>query len=342
MKVSPQPASVHDVNEHDDPILHTKRSATRVSKRPRHSDPGPRLAGSKYGNDHKTQADRKAKEEAQPSLIIGKSRCHGPIKTLVTTYKGKAPLTIFSTSKDQTEQGNEIEGACFRKIFLTDETEILNPTATYERQRCVKLVILISHADEIYENPTIFVEQRVHGRGSSAQRQTQTQTQTVAHELMFGKVVQLGVEYLFPGCGDEDRTLGKRDLFVRFQSLDESVFSQYINRARWYGYDVHESVRIEDKMLETGVEYIIPSPTGTGAGSCIGFLDGTELRSLLKAKKTIPQPQPPSSRYGRRDSSEEIELIKLSFRGRGKWTEDRQHGGDLILHFVYCPSNVQS
>ena len=93
-------------------------------------------------------------------------------------------------------------------------------------------------------------------------------------------------------------------------------------------------------MLETGVEYIIPSPTETGAGSCIGFLDGTELRSLLKAKTPIPQSQPPNSRYGRRSSSEEIELIKLIFRGRGKWTEDRQHGGDLILHFVYCPSNV--
>ena len=128
MKVSPQPASVHDVNEHDDPILHTKRSATRVSKRPRHSDPGPRLASSKCGNDHKSQGDRKAKAEAQPSLIIGKSRCHGPIKTLVTTYKGKAPLTIFSTSKDQTDQGNEIEGACFRKIFLTGLTLFPHPT----------------------------------------------------------------------------------------------------------------------------------------------------------------------------------------------------------------------
>ena len=83
----------------------------------------------------------------------------------------------------------------------------------------MKLVILISHADEIYENPTIFVEQRVYGRGSSAQHQTQIQTQTVAQELMFGKLVQLGVEYLFPGCGDEDPTLGKRDLFVRFQSV---------------------------------------------------------------------------------------------------------------------------
>ncbi|CBF84381.1 predicted protein [Aspergillus nidulans FGSC A4] len=148
-------------------------------------------------------------------------------------------------------------------------------------QCCVKLVILISHADEIYENPTIFAEQRMYGRGSSVQHQTQTQTQTVAHELMFGKVVQLGVEYLFPGCGDKDPTLGKRDLFVRFQS---SVYQP----RKMVRYDVHESVRIEDKTLETGVEYLIPSPTETGAGSCIGFLDGTELRSLLKAKNPIP------------------------------------------------------
>lgn len=91
-----------------------------------------------------------------------------------------------------------------------DETEILNPTATYERQRYVKLVILISHTDEIYENPTVFVEQRIY---------EDKQERAVVNELMFGTLVQLDLEYVFPGCGDEDRVLGKRDLVVRFQSV---------------------------------------------------------------------------------------------------------------------------
>jgi hypothetical protein len=42
----------------------------------------------------------------------------------------------------------------------------------------------------------------------------QTQTQTVAYKLIFSKVIQLGVEYLFPGSGDEDTALGRQGLFM--------------------------------------------------------------------------------------------------------------------------------
>ncbi|KAL4769237.1 hypothetical protein BDW60DRAFT_195506 [Aspergillus nidulans var. acristatus] len=41
---------------------------------------------------------------------------------------GKTPLTIFSTSKDQTKQDNEIKGPCFHKIFLTGLTLFPYPT----------------------------------------------------------------------------------------------------------------------------------------------------------------------------------------------------------------------
>ncbi|KAL2833800.1 hypothetical protein BDW59DRAFT_64409 [Aspergillus cavernicola] len=310
MRTSPQPASVFDVDERDNPILHSKRTATRVTKR--HSDPGSR------GSKHET----KPKPTQKPALIIGKSRYHGSINHVVTTYCGDSPLTIFSTGKDDSEERNGIEGACFRKIFLTDETEILNPSATYERQRYVKLVILISHTDEIYKNPTIFVEQQTYQDGNE---------QTMVHELIFGTVVQLGREYVFPGCGDVDQLLGKRDLFVRFHSLDETVFSEYINRARYYGYDQHDCVRVDKQMLSTGVDYTAsPLALVPGVSPLTGYLEGSDLQALLTAKENLPQ----ADGYLFHDG---IELLKLRFRKFGRWSKDQSYGGDLILHFVYSP-----
>ncbi|KAL2851641.1 hypothetical protein BJX68DRAFT_65224 [Aspergillus pseudodeflectus] len=319
MKTSPRPASVIDTDEKGTPLLQTKRSAARVTKR--HSDPGAR----KSSSTHETKTKPTSKPE--PTLIVGESRCHGPIHNLVTTYDGNNTLTIFSTGKDHSDETNAVEGACFRKIFLTDETEILNPDAAYERQRYVKLVILISHQDEIFENPTIFVEQRVHAKDTQKQ-------QTVAHELMFGTNVQLGVEYVFPGCGDEDAAFGKRDLFVRFQSLDTTVFKQYIQHARYYGYDRHECVQLNKEKLSTGVHYnVAPVDDASQASPFRGHLESSDLQSLLKSKTGNPQPKGYFTEHG-------IELIKLRFCGYGRWTRGREHGGDLIIHFVYSPSPI--
>ncbi|KAL4863509.1 hypothetical protein BDV12DRAFT_177435 [Aspergillus spectabilis] len=308
MKTSPQPASVFDVDERGDPILHSKRSAARVHKR--HSDPG--ATRSKH--------ETKPKAKAKTGFTVGESRSLGSVGSVVTSYRGDSPLTIFSTGKDHSEVGNAIDGYCFRKIFLTDETEILNPTATYERQRCVKLVILISHTDEVYENPTIFVEQRVYEHEKE---------QTVVQELMFGSVVQLGLQYVFPGCGDEDKVLGKRDLFVRFQSLDESVFSEYINRAEYYGYDQHKCIPVNKHNLAAGVDYAaVPLEHAAGISPVSGYLEGSDLQALLAAKKG-------DARTNGLFSSEGTELIKLKFRKFGRWSKNRSYGGDLILHFVY-------
>jgi hypothetical protein len=111
MKTSPRPASVIDTDEKGTPLLQTKRSAARVTKR--HSDPGAR----KSSSTHETKTKPTSKPER--TLIVGESRCHGPIHNLVTTYDGNNTLTIFSTGKDHRDETNAVEGACFRKIFLT-------------------------------------------------------------------------------------------------------------------------------------------------------------------------------------------------------------------------------
>ncbi|KAL2850308.1 hypothetical protein BJY01DRAFT_210005 [Aspergillus pseudoustus] len=324
----PRPASVLDVDESGNPILSSKRSAARVTKK-RHSDPGSRAPHTKQEEAKATTKTKSPQSAAPPTVIVGTSRCRGSIAELAASYKETVPLTIFSTSKDHSEQRNKVEGACFRKIFLTDETEILNPDAAYERQRYVKLVILISHQDEIHETPTIFAEQHLYGpkeKGEGGQEQA-----VVVHELMFGTSIRLGVEYVFPGCGDENRAFGKRDLFIRFQSLDASVFSQYIQRARYYGYDRHEVVQVTKHSLATGIEYdAVPLQGTTEVSPFKGYIEGGDLSSLLKVKKDSPAPVERYKDHG-------IELIKLTFRGFGRWTKDRQYGGNLVLYFVYTP-----
>ncbi|KAL3462600.1 hypothetical protein BJX64DRAFT_288290 [Aspergillus heterothallicus] len=277
MATPPRPASVLDVDERGNPILSSKRTAARVTKR--HSDPVSRT--------QRTQEPQKTKStttsrQSEPTFIVGKSRCRG-------------------TSKDDSEERNQVDGACFREVFLTDETEILSPDAEYERQRYVKLVILISHQDEIHEKPTIFVEQHLAG--------TEQQV-VVIHELTFGTGIRLGVEYVFPGCGDETQAFGKRDLFIRFQSLDASVFSQYIQRAR-------------------GIEYSVVLVQGTTEVSPFkGVIDGPNLSRLMDMRKGKSQMECVKG--------SEVELLKLRFRGYGRWSKDRQYGGDVVLHFVYA------
>ncbi|KAJ0417564.1 hypothetical protein BJY00DRAFT_289496 [Aspergillus carlsbadensis] len=303
MKTSPRPASVIDTDAKGTPLLQIKRSAARVTKR--HSDPGARTSA------HQTKTKPTSKPER--TLTVGESRCHGSIQNLVTTYNGDNTLTIFSTAKDHSDKTNQVNGACFQ------ETEILNADAAYERQRCVKLVILISHQDEIFENPTIFVEQQLDGK------------ETVAHELIFGATIQLGVEYVFPGCGDENKAFGKRDLFVRFQSLDATVFSQYIQHARYYGYDRHGCVQITREKLSTGIDYsVVPADDASNGSPFTGHLESSDLHSLLKSKNGHSQSKDHFPEH-------EVELMKLGFRGYGRWTRDREYGGDLIIHFVYSP-----
>jgi hypothetical protein len=47
-------------------------------------------------------------------------------------------------------------------------------------------------------------------------------------ELHFGHKIQVGIEYVFPGCGDEHINLGKRDLRLHIQSVSFSSASMQV------------------------------------------------------------------------------------------------------------------
>lgn len=105
MKLDPRAATVHDVDDHDNPILHSKRSATRVKK------------------ETSPSAMRKStvNHAIPPRGIIGESIISGPIEHMVKalgTHRSN-PLTIFTRGQDQSREWNEIGGCRFRKVFFT-------------------------------------------------------------------------------------------------------------------------------------------------------------------------------------------------------------------------------
>jgi hypothetical protein len=99
-------------------------------------------------------------------------------------------------------------------LHVQDETEILNPDATYDRGRYVRLTAFIAERDEMHPDPRIYVEQRVYQGNREI---------IMIHELIFGGMIQVGIEYVFTACGDEDVHLGKRDLRLTIKSVS-SVF----------------------------------------------------------------------------------------------------------------------
>jgi hypothetical protein len=95
MKIRPEPASVEDASDAGNPVLHSKRSASRVRK------------GSLSNQSH------------QQNIMYGRSACKGPVREGIATYSGLfSPLTIFSSSLDRTAERNEVPGHRFRKIFF--------------------------------------------------------------------------------------------------------------------------------------------------------------------------------------------------------------------------------
>jgi hypothetical protein len=97
---------------------------------------------------------------------------------------------------------------------IIDDTEVVNPNAMFERSRFVRLTVFIPEKDETHPEATLYVEQRVYEG---------VHEKVLIHELLFGGQIQVGIEYLFPGCGDEDPRLGKRDLRLKFQSVSITI-----------------------------------------------------------------------------------------------------------------------
>ncbi|RLL98417.1 hypothetical protein CFD26_107124 [Aspergillus turcosus] len=303
MKTAPEPATIHDVDEDDNILLHSKRSATRVMKGTSTSPP---------------RSQSRIASRAPRKCIFGKSICRGPIEKMVKEYSLNRdnPLTIFTRSQDQTRERNEIPGYRFRKVFFTDETEILNPDATYDRGRYVRLTAFITENDEAHPDPRIYVEQRVY----QGNRET-----IMIHELIFGGTIQVGIEYVFTACGDEDIHLGKRDLRLTIKSLQQDVFNTYIHRAKYYGYDRKDTVVVSQYSLSNGLAYTIRKPGSCGESLYKVFLEADDLRALVEAKCKMQSAIP----------GEGVELLKLRFPGYGEYTEDKMASGDLDLRILY-------
>jgi hypothetical protein len=113
MRAAPEPASIHDVDEDDNILLHSKRSATRVMKGPANSPP---------------RSQSRINSRTPQKCIFGKSICRGPIENMVKEYglNRDHPLTIFTRSQDQSRERNEVPGYRFRKVFFTGR-EVLRP-----------------------------------------------------------------------------------------------------------------------------------------------------------------------------------------------------------------------
>ncbi|OGM48263.1 hypothetical protein ABOM_002110 [Aspergillus bombycis] len=307
MKLNPRAATVHDVDNHDNPILHSRRSAMRVKKEASPSAPR------KNTLNH----------AIYPRVTIGESIISGPIEHMVKalgTHRSN-PLTIFTRGRNESREWNEISGCQFRKVFFTDETEILKPDAVYERQQSVRLTAFIPKKDETHPDPRIYVEQRVYRGG---------QEQIVLHELGFGGRIQVGVEYVFAGCGDEHVNWGKRDLLLQVQSLDQDVFDSYMHQAKYYGYDHTYCIYVNRHMVSNGVNHRLPILDQSRRSPCNICFDPDDLQALLKAKGVMPS-------NSEVPSTTEIELLKLRLRGLGDCTEDGMASGDLHIRIIYKP-----
>ncbi|RHZ65522.1 uncharacterized protein CDV56_108844 [Aspergillus thermomutatus] len=310
MKSAPQPATIHDVDEDDNIILHSKRSAIRVMKGTSKSPP---------------RSHSRINSRTPQKCIFGKSVCRGPIGKMVKEYSLNLnhPLTIFTRSQDQSRERNEIPGYRFRKVFFTDETEILNPDATYDRGRYVRLTAFIPEREKTHPDPRIYVEQRVY---------QDNREMIMVHELIFGGAIQVGTEYVFPACGDEDIHLGKRDLRLTIQSikLQQDTFDNYMHRAKYYGYDRKDHVFVSQYSLSNGLIYTIRR-LGSGEESPYKvFLEAADLQTLVDAKCKMRHAIDAVPGEG-------IELLKLRFPGYGEYTEDKMDIGDLDLRILYKP-----
>ncbi|KAJ5161427.1 hypothetical protein N7492_006819 [Penicillium capsulatum] len=308
MRSPPQPATVHELNEDGSPMLHTKVSATRNRVTRRNATP--------YSLNRAQQRPRRALD-----CIVGKSIRSGSLHEMVKNpgQNSAVPMIIFSRHQDTDSERNKIPGCRFRKVSFLDETEVLNSSAVADdSQRCMGLTAFITKIDEDHPYPKIYVEQRVY----EGMHDT-----IIVHELAFGGRIQIDKEYLFPGCGDEDPILGKRDLKLRIVSLEQESWANYLRgHTTLYGYDIKDYVYLDEGSIYKDLPHTVwrnPSKASYKIS-----LNAKDMQILLKAKQ------------GSRDtasvlSSEGIELLRLRFPGQGHPTEDNLSTGDLIVHIIY-------
>ncbi|KGO42027.1 hypothetical protein PEXP_054350 [Penicillium expansum] len=309
MKFPPQPATVYELDQYGNQVLHSKASATRdrISKR----NPTPY---SLNGTQHRS---RKAQD-----WIQGKSTCSGSLNEMVRAYgqNPTSPMTIFTSSQDTDSERNEVPGCRFRKVSFLDETKVIGFSAMNGNQPCIHLTAFITKNDEYHMDPKIYVEQRIYEG---------MHDKIVVHELSFGGRIQVDKEYVFRACGDEDRILGKRDLRLRIVSLEQESFDNYLRgHTTYYGYDIKDYIYVDDESISkesphTAWRNMSHAPYKIS-------LNANDLEILRKAKQEDRETVDVLS-------GEDIELFRLHFAGAGHTTEDKMSAGDLDLRVIYRP-----
>ncbi|KAJ5107692.1 hypothetical protein N7456_004367 [Penicillium angulare] len=295
----PSPATVYDLGLNGGPIESTKRSATRKS----------------FGSY--SWSGSTSSRPSTPAFIESKPAMSGPVEKIVKQFRREfcyTPLTIFTSGQDKSVEHNEIPDCQFRKVFFTDDTSVLDPTALSDMEKYVRMTVFISTSDEGFENPKIFVEQQVSRSGCKC---------IVAHVLAFNGKIQCDVDYRFPGCGDELQPGRPRDLILRVKSLDGSIFASRMANASYYGYDIKRSAYVDEGTISRGLDL----PWEDASPILANHFSGEHLKMLLdtQSKKIVP--------VGGRGRGKQ--LFHLNLLGFGQRAGDDSYVGDLQLEVVY-------
>ncbi|KAJ5628175.1 hypothetical protein N7490_010403 [Penicillium lividum] len=309
MKTPPKPATVHELDENGNPVLHSKVSATRDRVAKRNSTP--------YSWNRIQPRPRKSHD-----CIIGEATRSGSLDEMVKAC-GQNPtftMTIFTSSQGTDSKHNEVSGCRYRKVSFLDETKVLNSSAIDDSQRFIRLTAFITKIDEDHMDPKIYVEQRVYeGRHDKI----------IVHELAFGGRIQVDKEYVFRACGDEDRIWGKRDLRLRIVSLEQESFNNYLRgHTTYYGYDIKDCVYVDAESISKELPHAVWRNLSEAPYKI--SLNGKDLQILLEAKQENRETVDVLS-------GEDIELLGLRFAGQGHPIEDKAIAGDLDVRVIYKP-----
>lgn len=309
MESSPQPATVYELDEYGNPVLHSKVSAirNRVAKR----IPQP------YSGKRSQHRPIKSQD-----CIVGESMRSGSLDEMVKAcgQDPTSPMTIFTSIQGTDSECNGVPGCRYRKISFLDETKVLDSSAINNSQRFIRLTAFITKSDEDHMDPKLYVEQRVYeGRHDKI----------IVHELGFGGRIQVDKEYVFRACGDEDRILGMRDLRLRIVSLEQESFNNYLRgHTTYHGYDIIDYVYVDEESISRGLPHAAWRNMSEAPYKI--SLNGKDLQILLKAKQENREMVDVLS-------PEDIELLRLRFAGQGHPTEDKVSVGDLDVRVIYRP-----
>jgi hypothetical protein len=118
MKIKAEPATAHELDQKDYPILHSTKSATKkIAKATSSSTLSQQRQRTPYAFRN---------EGPTATFKYGTVNCSETIQEMFKIYQGyglNAPMTIFTRSQDRSRERNEVPGCKFRKVFGTGKTD---------------------------------------------------------------------------------------------------------------------------------------------------------------------------------------------------------------------------